>query len=546
MRVKNKYFAVRNILKFAVNKRANVYDGYEEYKNIKGEIKDAEIAEKGNILITPISGTMNHYVEGLFARKAILNGYDVHAFMCGGCLTHCERIQEMLSYKKIRCATCLAMQEDFTKAFQVKSFGYADMLHAEDMLSIGEYINSFFDSTHDNHIYLGVDVDKILYTALQRYYLIADPKVKDDKVTRGFLRTILMTLLVMDRAVNKLKPRLVFTSHGTYSTWGPVVEYCKAHHVYVVTFGQNYNHNGIEFTYNDSYLTGDLNDKENKWMKRELTAAEKNRVTRFFDERQGKTSDSNVAFDYNKGNRNNFSRQELCRILDVSESKKIIGMLPNIPWDGAVTGGSVVFPKFRDWLKFTIDFFAQHQEAVLVIRSHPAEVLQGENAGRETTATMLAEMYSELPDNVIILPPKHKVNSYTLIDNADFCITYSTTLTLEAIYMNKPVILCGCPPFKDKNIGFDIASEDDYEKLLEQGLSGNLFVDEDRRERLYKYMHYFFFIRTMPQTLAEVHDTSLLKYKFSTEKELDADPCFDYMFHCIEDEKPMDFSRFYE
>lgn len=546
MQTRNGYFKIRHILNMLNFKRNKQFDGYKAYQQILTKSDNSSLGDKGNIIITPITGTMNHYVEGLFARKAILNGYDVYSFMCGGCLTHCERIQKMLSHKKTRCATCLAMQENFSRAFQVKPFGYSDMLNAEDVLSIDEYINSFFNNLHEHHVYLDVDVDKILYTGLQRYYLIADPSIKDDKVVRGFLRTILMTLLSMDRAVSKFNPQVVFTSHGTYSTWGSVVEYCKAHSVYVVTFGQNYNHNGIEFTYNDSYLTGDLNDKENKWMKHELTDAERSRVINFFDERQGKTTEQNVAFDYNKGNRNSFSHAELCQMFDVSESQKIIGMLPNIPWDGAVTGGSVVFPKFRDWLKFTVDFFAEHQDAVLVIRSHPAEAMQGQNAGRETTATMLAELYGKLPDNIIILPPNHKVNSYTLIENTEFCITYSTTMTLEATYMKKPVILCGCPPFKEKNIAFDITSKKEYVNLLEQGLSGNLFVDEARRERLYRYMHYFFFQRTMPQTLAEVYDTTLLKYKFSSEQELDEDPCFDYMFRCIEHQKPMDFSRFYE
>ena len=108
-----------------------------------------------------------------------------------------------------------------------------------------------------------------------------------------------------------------------------------------------------------------------------------------------------------------------------------------------------------------------------------------------------------------------------------------------------PVILCGCPPFKGKDIAFDILSEEHYIELLNRGIKGELAVDQDRVERLFRYLHYFFFMRTMPQTLVDVHDTVPLRYLFSKE-ELDSDPVFDEMFRCIDKKLEMDFSYFYK
>lgn len=533
----------RHQIRYFINLKGKRFNPYKEYIR-KIQKKPCKAAETDNILITLIGGGYEHIFEGLFARKAMLQNKNVYTLRCGGHLEYCDAIHD-LGYKEIRCAWCLAQQEEFIKAFGNVDCVYDNYITNADVMEIEKFIVQFFTDQKKKHIFKNVYIDAILYSALQRYYLVADPKVENDKVTRGYLYSITATLIVMDKLCKEINPKFVLSSHGIYATWGAVVEYCKAHNIYVITYGQNYNHCGIEFTYDDSYLTGVLNDKENRWQEKQLTGEQKAIVKRFLDERLGRVEDDAVAFDYNKNNKSHFTQKQLKEMLGIDSSKKIVGLFPNIPWDGQVTGGSAVYPRFRDWLKKTVDYFAAREDVALVIRSHPAEVLQGDAAGRETTTTMLAEMYENLPENIRLLGPEHQINSYTLGENSDFGITYSSTVTLELIYLGIPVILCGCPPFKDKNIAFDISSEEEYMELLEQGLNGELKVDGKRIERLFQYLHYFFFMRTMPQTLVEVHNTIPQKYLFNSEEELDSDPVFDKMFNCINNKEEMDFSTFY-
>lgn len=522
------------------NHKFNPYRGYCKKKNTKVE------ATKGNILITIINGAYGHTFEGLYARKAMLQGNDVYILRCGDYLKHCDVINAELKYKFLRCEICQAQQKEFINAFGGHDCIYKKYVNSEDMKIIENEINNFFTTGIDeSHYFRKVSINQILYSALQRYYLIAQPIVKDDEITRDFLYAIISTLVVMEKLCKEIRPKYVLSSHGTYSTWGAVVEYCKANNIYVITHGQNYNHCGIEFTYDDSYLTGVLNDKENKWNSKELSERERANVIRFLNERLGIIKDDKVAFDYNKNNKNHYTKEELCKKLGINPTKKIIGMFPNIPWDGQVTGGSTVFSHFKDWLKYTVDYFANKDDSVLVIRSHPAEILTGDAAGHETTASMLSELYSKLPNNVVIIEPRSEINSYTLGENSDFGITYSSTVSLELTYLGIPVILCGCPPFKDKNVVYDIASADEYKYLLDQGRKGLLVVDDDRKERLFRYLHYFFFMRTMPQTLVDIHDTVPQKYLFKNEDELNHDEVFEELYRCIENKQEMDFSRFY-
>lgn len=535
----------KHVIKSAINIKNKKFNPYAWYlKNVSK--KDVLHKNGDNVLIALICGAYGHTFEGLFARKAALQGKNVYILRCGAYFGYCDVINTELSHKNLRCAVCLAQQEDFMKAFGGVDCMYKGYITTKEEHEIATYIDAFFRQKTSTHKFKDVPLDQILHSALQRYYLIAEPAVRDDKVTRGFLYTMLSTLTVMDKLVKKIHPKYVLSSHGTYSTWGAVVEYCKAHNVYVITYGQNYNRCGIEFTYDDSYLTGVLNDRENKWAEKVLSQKESATVKRFLDERLGFVKDETVAFDYNKNNKTRYTREQLNEILGIDANKKMIGLFPNIPWDGQVTGGSAVFHHFSDWLRTTVDYFVTRDDAVLVIRSHPAEVLTGDAAGHETTATILRSLYTELPHNVLLLGPKHQINSYTLGENSDFGITYSSTVTLELTYLGIPVILCGCPPFKDKNIAFDISSLENYIELLNKGLNGELKVDQDRLERLFRYIHYFFFMRTMPQTLVDVHDAAPQKYLFTSEEELDADPVFDEMFKCVENKTEMDFSRFYK
>lgn len=536
-------------MKHAANRVLNLlrkrFDPYTAYRR---EIRKRESPENkggGRVLIAIIGGAYGHLFEGLLARKAALQGDEVFILRCGGFLKYCDLVNVELSHKKLRCQVCQAQQEDFIRAFGGTDCPYERYILPEDQALFAEYVEEFFRHPKERHIYRGTAIDEILYTALQRYYLIAAPEVRDDAVTRGFLQTILSTLTVMDRLCAEIKPQVVITSHGTYSTWGSVLGYCRAKGIYVVTHGQNYNKNGIEFTYNDTCLRPHPSGEDSAWRQTPLTPEQRKVVQRFLDERLGRVRDSDVTFDYNKDRRTAYTAQEIREMLHIDASKKVVGLFPNIPWDGALTGESMVFPNFRDWLKATVDYFSNQEDAVLVIRSHPAELLRGDAAGHETTATMLGEMYAALPDQIRLLPPDHPVNSYVLGAAMDFGITYSSTVTLELIYLGKPVILCGCPPFQGEDVAFEINSKEQYLQRIEQGMRGELQVDRERAERLLRFVHKHFFVRTMPQTLVQVKDTIPERLLFKSEEDLDRDAVFDEMYRCIKEQKPMNFSRFY-
>lgn len=523
---------------------SNIRNQNNMFERYKIEIdKNVNIPEnkKGNILITSFySSDAANLFEGLYARKAILEGNEVYVLFCGQFLNNCEMKGRYLKGNSLRCSFCKNRQKQFATVFGVKPCYYDSILDKNDIDKINKLVSGYF--VDNKHVFFGVDVDTILYSSLQQHYLQADPKIKNDKTTRGFLFTIYSTLIAMKKLCSKIKPKYVMSTHGTYSTWGSAVEYCKANDIKVVTYGRTYNRDGLIFAMNDSYLTRYQNIRDEEWDSRILSDKQLALVHNFYQTRLG-IVDGDVSFDYNNGNKKLMSKKEICKLLKLDDKKKIVTLLPNIPWDGQFNGNSPVYKLFRDWLRETIEFFAKKEDVYLVIRSHPAEMTI--NAGHETTITMISDMFTELNSNIVVLPPDSNLNSFALSNISEFVLTYSTTTTLEVAYFKKPVLLVGNPAFKNKGIVYDINSREQYFNMINHGLDNGLEVTEAQYEKLLKFSYYYFFEVVMPETLIDVKNTVPYGFKFNNEIELKNNKELDYIYDCIENDKKVNFDKFY-
>ncbi|MDR0675867.1 MAG: hypothetical protein LBF97_02365, partial [Elusimicrobiota bacterium] len=411
--------------------------------------------DKGNILIAPVSGApVQSLFDGLYARKALLNGNSVYTLFCNQFVDLCEILNYGTKLKNLRCNFCKNFQQLFINVFETIPCYYNDILNRKDIVKINYYIEQYMNRIKEKNFFLGININEILYSTLQRHYMVADPEIKNDKTTKLFLFTIFSTILCIDKLCKKIKPKYVMITHGTYSLWGPILEYCKVNNIRIITYGRSYNKYGLNFAFDETYLKKHQNDKLNNWKNRELTLEQKKLVEKAINIRIGK-SKGEIAFNYNAENKKFFSKDEICHMLKINKSRKIVALLPNIPWDGQFNGNSLVYPLFRDWLKDTVEFFKNRDDSVLLIRSHPAEVLKRYNVGDETTQSMINEIFDILPDNVMVLPHDFILNSYALGLVSDFILVYSSTVGLELTYLKKPVLAVGNPPYINKGIVYD-------------------------------------------------------------------------------------------
>ena len=74
-------------------------------------------------------------------------------------------------------------------------------------------------------------------------------------------------------------------------------------------------------------------------------------------------------------------------------------------------------------------------------------------------------------DNFTIIPPESSVDTYALMEASDTIVTFGSTTSIEAVYLNKPVILLGRNVFEDMGVFYIPQSSAELIQLLSSVLS---------------------------------------------------------------------------
>ncbi|SDC58074.1 hypothetical protein [Halanaerobium congolense] len=531
---------ISSIIRFL--KKASGKDFLSEYNKVK-KIKKSRNT-KYNIIIIPFFFDNNHAFEAIYNRKAEFEGVDVYNYLCGQGIEYCEKINSVMKFKNIRCELCYKKQIEFSSKFNLNSWFMNDHINYQDNLVIEENIERFFSNDKNNFIFKGVNINKVLKSSLQRFYFEAEPVISDNQITRGFLKTIFISIIEFEKLYNKVNPKYVLTSHGTYSVWGSIVEYCKYHNIPIIVWGRVYNNWGIYFANDESYLTEMVNLDNNKWNDIKMTTQKKKLIVDYLDKRTSE-SDTDFIYDYNSDHKKQLDKSNIYKLLDIPKDKKIVGMFPNIPWDGSVTGVSEAFSSYIDWVKATIDFFIKRKNIYLLIRTHPAEKANDAEIGRETFSTIVNEIYNELPENIIIIPADSQINSFAVGKASEFGTYYCSTIGMELTYLGIPLICAGPSPLRNKFIVNDAKNKNDYQNLLSKGLKNKLKVSKTNMKNLLKFSYYNNFTRVMPEQFINYTRQGFKGLKFNDETFIFKNEVLEHLFQTIENKNDYNFDEFH-
>lgn len=521
-------------------------DFVKEYDKVtKINENKTSINPSSSIIIAPFTFDNTHAFEALFARKALIEGKRVYSFLCGHGVDYCEKKGYGTRFNDIRCRICNQTQRDYIKTFGTEGFFIGDRISSSQNILINDYIIKNTNKKGDYEKFLGVDVNKVLYSALQRYYFEAEPSMENREVINSFLITILKTIIEFDNLCKIAEPEYVIVSHGTYSSWGSIVEYCKVKEIRVIVWGRVYNKYGIYFSENESYLSEMVKGRNEPWMKNELSVKAEEHILDFFKMRTGEDS-IDFLYDYNKNQKRQLSSDEIRTLYNIPKNSRIVGMFPNIPWDGSVSGVSEAFSSYRDWLYTTIEFFASQKDTYLLIRTHPAELASDAEIGRETLRTLIDEMEIDLPNNIFVIPADSKINSFALGKVSIFGVFYCSTVGMELTYLNLPLVCAGPSPLRNKGIVYDAKDKKHYLTLLERGLNLRLSVTDIMKKNLYKFSYYNMFTRVMPETLIEFNGSVFHKVLFNNEEHLMNNQALNHLYETIENKSDYNFDAFYD
>jgi len=478
-------------------KRARLFIEGRYFRHFFGDSKvNNQLSNsKGKILLYSVIGSIyNSRQEILMAQLLQKEGYEVDYVICDGVFEACETLtKERLETvgKKKACEKCgkrskylldhaginyLTIVPQNLKQYRLDEISYDELLQFK--------LN-------------GIDFGNIITGVMYRYYKSLNYGPDAKEVALRYLKSALTSYLHVKALEEKQNYKYMFFSHGIYSSWGPIADYCKIIGKDYVSYDRAKRKATANFNLNLPAPVWDFTTAWNRYADKKLSLQESQLVEEYLAERELQKND---AYAYNFSAKEN-DLNALKKRLGIGEGKKTITLFTNLIWDAANVSRDLAFPSMLECVVETINHFAFDPKVHVIVRTHPAEIVLGTN---ETYKELIIENIPAMPANVTILDGSYNVNSFSVLEITDIGVIHTSTVGLEMAIEGKPAILISETHYRGKGFTYDVISKENYFNTLSQLLENTQpLPDQVKLAKKYFYMMMFLYQKNMPLLIEE-------------------------------------------
>jgi hypothetical protein len=305
----------------------------------------------------------------------------------------------------------------------------------------------------------GLDFSYVVESSLYKYLRVGrlGQTVEEAEATGAIqqsCRTVAQAALILARQ----KPDRVIMSHGVYSTWAPALMVCNALRIPVAVYNKGKRRTTAVINWVDGQMDWDVSRAWEQIKETPLTVAQEERIREYLGTRVRHSGD---ALRYNFGEVE--TREQFFQRFRLDPAKQTFVLFTNVLWDAASAQKEIAFRNAVDWVMETIAWFLQHPEIQLVVKIHPAEVVIGTN---QPFAREIARKFPQLPENIRIIEPSEKINSWTMTEVATAALVHTSTPGLEMPLAGVPSIIVSQTHYRGKGFTVDVTSREEYFHLL--------------------------------------------------------------------------------
>jgi hypothetical protein len=448
--------------------------------------------------------------DSLLAAALVIRGVRVEALLCDAVLPACELCTiyglapERLVSQGPQATHCSACEAGGTKVYEdlgIPLNRYGAFLRPEDSREAAALVAAASDDSLQRFELDDVRLGEEAYAGALRFFAVGDLAGQPDgiAVLRRYLRAAIITLRVIQRAFDLLRPDIVVFHHGIYVPQGIIGRVARQRGIRVVNWSVGYRKQTFVYSHDDTYHRTMIDEPVHLWQGRSLSESELARLTNYLDSRRNSSQD---WIKFNQEPQEN--SREIRRRLGVDE-RPVVLLLTNVTWDAQLYYKNNGFPSLLDWLEYTIRSFANRTDLQLVIRVHPGEV-RGTMRTRQPVMEAMATRIPKLPANVSVVEAESDISTYTLAEMADSTIIFGTKTGVELTARGLPVIVVGEAWIRNKGLTIDVVSRTEYDEILAQLPLGRRMTAEQTTLAL-RYAFHYFFRRLVPlRALADAVD----------------------------------------
>jgi hypothetical protein len=418
-----------------------------------------------NVLFGSIRGSVPLVtsLEGMLGHALQMRGAKVSSVACDGVLTRCDGYL-LRNITPERCARCACNSRSVMEAFGLPHHALSTFITAQDTAEARQLVQGIPRDSLDGLVVDGLPLgDYAMYSA--RYNTQQYRPAQTDETTqlhREFLQNAVVLVRAYTRLLDSVRPDVVVLLNGLYMTFRILMELARRRNIPVYTYERGYHRYSWAFSRNQPAALVPLDSKWASVKDQPLRAEQAAQLDAYLASRRAGCLDNITPLNTEPEER----KEVIWRELGLDPGKPTATLFPNSFTDSSTMDLDGAFSDIFDWIDHTVRFFAERPEYQLILRAHPAEVLDP-NA-TESLAGVLKERHPRLPENIRYVPPESKISSYQLLQLSRASLVYVSTIGIESALQGVPCLLVGRPHYRGRGFTTDVESTDQYRSLLQR------------------------------------------------------------------------------
>ena len=161
------------------------------------------------------------------------------------------------------------------------------------------------------------------------------------------------------------------------------------------------------------------------------------------------------------------SSDEVRERLKLDPSRKTAVVFSHILWDATFFFGDNLFQDYEVWLLETIKAACANPKLNWIVKLHPDYTWKLARTGAKLDEPeILKRQFGMLPDHVQLMLPDSSINTYSLFQVSDYCVTVRGTAGIEMACFGKPVLTAGTGRYSGLGFTLDSHSAEEYRSHL--------------------------------------------------------------------------------
>lgn len=481
---KTKYYLLNKIIPNL--KKQFILLGSNNYDSVN-------VQNKVRIFIPYIETSHYYMYLMLIVAKALqMRGAEIKFLYCNGTMPTCER--QCMHMRGVNiCKDCRLHQKYLLPLFGLEMCELKEIISAEKCKAIYKQAREVCENYPVVFIYNGIDLIPAVNDSVLRYYYggQASSDKELSELRANHLATAIINAEVAKRIERDYRPGIILTTMSVYSAWQPYYDYFRKQSSKVVSLGMTqFNYNAITINWLENFLSLErYKDFLGQRQNRPLDPQEKDELARVLKQRE---FDPGLSYKERKGVFNNdMDADNIKKFLKIDPSKRNIFMFTNLLWDVGLSQVSGLYDNMIAWVLSTIEIMAGNPDINLYIKPHPMEKYHSTESTKGII-DYIHDRFSVLPENIFIVPPEKKINTYKLFPYVDLGILNYGTLGLELMLNDIPVVITGKAFYKGLSLCYEPATKDEYHDILLGEINRKQSVNRD----LLELFSYFYFIKS--------------------------------------------------